>query len=514
MSQNNQNSSSPLVSVLVPTYNRPVYLYQALSSILRQSYVNLQIIVVNDGGEDVSGLIQSFNDDRLEFIDRKENRGKAFSLNQALSRSRGKYIAYLDDDDIYYPEHIGTLVEALETQTECQVAYSDFYKVYCRVAQNKDRQILSKVVDVSRDFDRFFMLYFNHVLHVCLMHRRDLLEKTGLYNENLNVLIDWDMTRRLVFFSDFHHVCRITGEYYEPMGDCDRISIQQRKDKNKYADNVLAIRAARPPKPWPKIDDLSIILIADKPDKHVDQSINLIRRHTFYPHIIHYPLCEPEGDWIVTCAFPDMVSFYNRQVDIALEKCHGRYVAIVPAGFPMKDFWLEKSLYALIKSLTGSKAGYELEDATDTLWSVVVEKNDLLIARKNFPGLSIRESLQSAGITLRKPGFEELPFQFDTLLSLASSAQKDGNWLQAAKTYEYIAERFQNRLWMKRLAAKAFYNAGVSDMAANLCHQINMHQLQVETLLLEGRIKRQEKKFTCAIELLTQGQSILESGIA
>jgi len=60
MLQNNQNSSSPLVSVIVPTYNRPVYLYQALSSILRQSYVNLQIIVVNDGGEDVSGLIQSF----------------------------------------------------------------------------------------------------------------------------------------------------------------------------------------------------------------------------------------------------------------------------------------------------------------------------------------------------------------------------------------------------------------------------------------------------------------------
>ncbi len=182
----NHNNNGPLVSVLVPTFNRPVYLHQALGSILRQSYRNLQIIVVNDGGEDVSELVKSLNDDRLEFINRRENRGKAFSLNQALNQADGKYIAYLDDDDIYYPEHIETLVQALETQTGCQVAYSDFYKVYCRITPNKNRQVLSKVVDVSRDFDRFFMLYFNHVLHVCLMHRRDLLEKTGYYNDHID----------------------------------------------------------------------------------------------------------------------------------------------------------------------------------------------------------------------------------------------------------------------------------------------------------------------------------------
>ena len=202
--QRDYNKYEPLVNVIIPTFNRPLYFQKALKSVLNQSYENLQVIVVNDGGQDVSGIVDSFYDSRIVFINRKENYGKAFSLNEALKYAEGKYIAYLDDDDMYYPDHIETLVDALENRTDCHVAYSDLYKVYCKVSQDGSRQVLSITIEVSRDFDRFFMLHFNHVLHVSLMHHRDLIEKTGPYNEKLNVLIDWDMTRRLAFFSDFY----------------------------------------------------------------------------------------------------------------------------------------------------------------------------------------------------------------------------------------------------------------------------------------------------------------------
>jgi len=102
-------SGGPKVNVLISTFNRPRYLSEALASVLHQSYRNLQIIVVNDGGEDVSGVVNSFNDPRVVFINRKDNRGKAFSLNEALGYAESKYIAYLDDDDLYYPNHIETL---------------------------------------------------------------------------------------------------------------------------------------------------------------------------------------------------------------------------------------------------------------------------------------------------------------------------------------------------------------------------------------------------------------------
>ncbi|GAG26148.1 unnamed protein product, partial [marine sediment metagenome] len=121
MLENQETKVGPVVSVLIPTFNRPRYLSEALASALHQSYSNLQVIVVNDGGQDVSSIVNSFSDPRIIFINRKENRGKAFSLNEALARAEGEYIAYLDDDDLYYPNHIETLVDVLENKTDCQV---------------------------------------------------------------------------------------------------------------------------------------------------------------------------------------------------------------------------------------------------------------------------------------------------------------------------------------------------------------------------------------------------------
>jgi glycosyltransferase involved in cell wall biosynthesis len=518
MAEDYEKKTGPVVSVLLPTFNRPQYLYKALASILQQSYSSLQVIVVNDGGEDVSDIVNSFHDPRLVFINRKENYGKAFSLNEALAQAEGKYVAYLDDDDLYYPNHIETLVDALENQTDCQAAYSDFYKVYCKVSSDGSRQVLSKVVEVSRDFDRFFMLYFNHVLHVCLMHRRDLLEKTGLYNEQLNVLIDWDMTRRLVFFTDFYHVYEVTGEYYHPMGECDRISLQQRKDKNKYTRNVLTIRTTRPPKPWSKIKDMSIIFVGDKLNIQTGRTILSIWKHTFYPYEIFLPLSESNLNRLNT-DMPNLVvvpatSSLSRiqRIDSALKRCEGEYVAIVPSGFPIEDMWIENSIYALINSPVDCH-GFELERSTDELWAAVIRKDSLLFARSSFPDLPVRESLKAAGIVLRKPDYEELPFQFDNLLKQARLAEKNGNCLEAAALFEYVANHHQNELWMKRLAAKAFFKADKYVKAAELSSEINSERPTVDTLLMEAKVKRENKSYDSAIELLKTAERILAGEI-
>jgi glycosyltransferase involved in cell wall biosynthesis len=515
MFENYEKNNRPVVSVLIPTFNRPQSLYEALISVLKQSYENLQVIVINDGGEDVRSIINSFNDSRLIYINRKENYGKAYSLNEALSQAEGKYIAYLDDDDMYYPFHVEKLVDALENETDCQVAYSDLYKAYCKVFPDGSRQVLSKVVDVSRDFDRFLMLNFNHVLHVSLMHHRELVEKTGPYNEQLNILIDWDMTRRLVFFSDFYHVHEVTGEYSHPMGECDRISIQRRKDKNEYLKNLLKIRTTRPAKPWSKIKDLSIIFVTDKFDKRSGKTIGSIWHHTFYPYKLVLPMSESDFSRLDT-DMPNMVfvnanlsSSHARQVDAALEKCEGEYIAIVPSGFPVKDIWIENPLYALISCLD-EQQGYMPEEATDRLWAVVLKKDDLIFARRSFSDLSVLESLKAAGISLRHPSNEELPFQFDNLYNRALSIENEGDWLRAAQMYEYIADRHQNVLWMNRLAAKAFYEAGDLSKAEYICHELNIQRPTVDTLLLEAKLKRQNEQFDSAIELLKAAENILQ----
>ncbi|OHB79352.1 MAG: hypothetical protein A2Z25_15815 [Planctomycetes bacterium RBG_16_55_9] len=508
--------TGPVVSVLIPTFNRPQYLHQAVASVLRQSYKHLQIIVINDGGVNIGNIVSAFRDPRLMLIDRKENLGKAHSLNEALDRADGKYVAYLDDDDLYYPHHIETLVSALEYETDCRVAYSDFYKAYCRVSLDGSRQVLSKVVEVSRDFDRFFMLHFNHVLHVCLMHRRDLIERTGPYNEQINVLIDWDMTHRLTFFSDFHHVREITGEYYHPMGESDRISVQRRKDKQEYLRNVLAIRTTRPPKPWEKIQDMSIIFVADRLGKQSGQTIGSIWRHTFYPFKLYLPL--PQSDLRrLNTDVPNLIydpvdplSSQSQRVDTVLERCEDEYIAIVPDGFPIENVWIEGALYALINSPPGRR-GFELKGSTDRLWAAVVRTDNLRLARRNSPHLPVRESLKAAGVVLRHPNFEELPFQFDGLLGQAQSAQKDGDWAQAARMFECIADHHQNVLWMTRLAAKAYFKAGEHARAAELSRRVNQQWPTVDTLLLEAKLKREEKDFNSAIELLKAAEQTLSN---
>ena len=503
----------PLVTVLLPTHNRRRYLPEALVSVLRQTYRHLEIFVIRDGGEEVSDIIRSFHDPRVVFIDRKDNRGKPHSLNEALARARGKYVAYLDDDDVFYPGHVGTLVDVLEGSTDCRVAYSDLYKTYCEVTPGGDRRVLSKHVEISRDFDRFMMLYFNHVLHVSLMHRRDLLDKTGLYNEQLNILIDWDITRRLAFFSDFHHVVTVTGEFYSPLGECDRISYQRRKDAQEYLRNVVAIRTTRPPKPWPKMKDLSIILIVDRCDERAVNAILRIWRHTFHPYTLRIPL-SPADIRRLNVDMPNVdpvpvkpLSTPAEKVDAALRRCAGDYVALVPDRMIIEEMWVERPLYALMHST--AREGFLLEGATPQCWAAVLRRADLDQARRAHTHLPVEASLAAAGIRVREPKEEELPFQFDEWLRQAKIAEADGNWPTAARLFERMGERFGNQRWMKAAAARAYFESRDYSRAGQLSRQVNTECPTVDTLLLEAKVRRRERDYGTAIRLLAQAEQTL-----
>ena len=125
-----KHQNHPLVSVIVPTYNRPDTLKKALESIALQTYKHIEAIVVNDAGEDVSGVINTFQDRlSIKYLVHNKNKGLAASRNTGINSAIGKYIAYLDDDDIYYPDHIETLANFLENN-DYKVAYTDAYRAY------------------------------------------------------------------------------------------------------------------------------------------------------------------------------------------------------------------------------------------------------------------------------------------------------------------------------------------------------------------------------------------------
>src|SRR5262249_23140490 len=99
-------AENPLVTILIPTYNRPALLPEALESIARQTYAPVEAIVINDGGEPVGAIVERFG---ATLVEMPQNRGHAAALNAGLARARGSYIAFLDDDDLVFPDHVETL---------------------------------------------------------------------------------------------------------------------------------------------------------------------------------------------------------------------------------------------------------------------------------------------------------------------------------------------------------------------------------------------------------------------
>jgi glycosyltransferase involved in cell wall biosynthesis/tetratricopeptide (TPR) repeat protein len=251
---------SPKASVLISTFNRPDYLREAIQSVVDQRMTDWELLVLNDGGVDVADVVASFQDPRIRYFPDDVNKGAAHRFNQGLEQSRGEYITYLGDDDLFYPNHLEVLAKALDDHPQAGLAYSDLYAVSCvRDDATGRRYVLDKRIMVSRDFNREFMFHYNHVLHVSLMHRREAAFRVGCFDESVKVLIEWSLNRRLCFCYDFVHVPEATGEYYMPVFKSDRISVVQRKDKESYKQNVRRIRTSFPPEPWPFIDKVALI---------------------------------------------------------------------------------------------------------------------------------------------------------------------------------------------------------------------------------------------------------------
>jgi len=206
-------SQDPLVSIIVPTHNRPDQLCQALQSIAAQSLQDFEVIVVNDGGRDVSDVVRYFNQNggaRFHYVCHERTRGAAAARNTGLRDARGKYICFLDDDDVLYPDHLATLVSALE-QSDYRVAYTDSYRA-TQEFKNGEYIPVRWELAMSHDFDRDLFLQDNLTPILNVMVERSCLEAVGGMDEQLEVLEDWELWIRLSRKFDFLHIPKVTAE--------------------------------------------------------------------------------------------------------------------------------------------------------------------------------------------------------------------------------------------------------------------------------------------------------------
>jgi len=128
---------APLVSVIMPTFNHDKFISRAINSLIKQSFSDWELIIVNDGSTDATFpvLQDHLSDVRIKYLLHSTNKGLGASINNALQIAKGKYISYLPSDDVIYKDHLQTLLNTLQTNAGADLAFSSFIYNYNRKAE-------------------------------------------------------------------------------------------------------------------------------------------------------------------------------------------------------------------------------------------------------------------------------------------------------------------------------------------------------------------------------------------
>ncbi|MEH2154187.1 glycosyltransferase family 2 protein [Nostoc sp.] len=123
-----QEYQQPLVSVIIPTYNRPEYLKQAIASAIKQTYQNIEILISdNCSSENPQAVVASFGDSRIKFWQQQQNVGMLANQQYGFKMAQGKYVASLHDDDMWNEDFLAKLVPPLEANSDLIIAFCDQY---------------------------------------------------------------------------------------------------------------------------------------------------------------------------------------------------------------------------------------------------------------------------------------------------------------------------------------------------------------------------------------------------
>jgi glycosyltransferase involved in cell wall biosynthesis len=185
----------PLVSVVIPVYNRAHLVGRALSSAVSQSYRNLEVIVVDDGSSDgLAAALAAFDDPRLRCLSHPLNRGAAAARNSGVAAARGEFIAFLDSDDFWFADKLAHQVAAMLGQppeVAGHVCAYDFIKTGYRARR------LVPDWD-AQSFGRSQLFGCTCGPGTTLLCRSAAFADVGPFDEELRRLEDWDWILRLV----------------------------------------------------------------------------------------------------------------------------------------------------------------------------------------------------------------------------------------------------------------------------------------------------------------------------
>ncbi|MDB5042076.1 MAG: hypothetical protein JWN27_2802 [Candidatus Eremiobacteraeota bacterium] len=202
---------APLVSIVMPTWNRPHDLRANLTRLRAQTYPNLEVVVVNNNGMPVEDVVADFPGTLL--VNRSENTGNStMPRNDGYARSRGEFVTFLDDDDWFFPDHVASSIEALERTGAC-CAYSNFLVRLVRRESDGSETELGWDLERNPGITSFELLVANRIGYMTVFCRRAAIEAVGPFDPEGLGGEEVEMWLRLAQRFDYVHLDRPTTAY-------------------------------------------------------------------------------------------------------------------------------------------------------------------------------------------------------------------------------------------------------------------------------------------------------------
>lgn len=187
----------PKVSVVLPAYDAALFIHQTIGSITSQSFIDFEIIVVDDGSVDATAEIAAAMDSRVRVV-KQRNQGIATARNVGISHARGECIAFMDHDDLWHPEKLKAQCAVLEGDPGCGIVFGEFLRWDPTTPPVFPDETIdsTRVVEKLSGFILSQLVQTNWVLLSTAVIRRSVFETIGFFDPAMPPADDWDFVIR------------------------------------------------------------------------------------------------------------------------------------------------------------------------------------------------------------------------------------------------------------------------------------------------------------------------------
>lgn len=228
--RNSKEKNGKLISIIMRTYgDRTGFLQEAITSVNNQTYNNLELIVVEDGSDRQEEFIRSLKSSNVHILYKSISKaGRCKAGNVGLSLANGEYLIFLDDDDLFFPDHLEVLVNEINKDQDISAVYSSAFEVSTKVICNNPLQYCekSRAIIYCQEFSRPLLWYHNYIPIQAVLFKRKLYDQYGGFDEDLDNLEDWNLWTRYSLNNKFKFVNKTTSLYRVP---ADKETSQERQ---------------------------------------------------------------------------------------------------------------------------------------------------------------------------------------------------------------------------------------------------------------------------------------------